>query len=104
MTYKSIIYLILFASSFTCASQVAQGEEPLKAKNVILLIGDGTATSYTITHNYNTRKIAVQCARTTTPFDTVYLDVERTTVNTITLTTTTALPTNGVEVFLQIIK
>ena len=69
-----------------------------------VLIGDGTATSYTITHNYNTRKIAVQCARTTTPFDTVYLDVERTTVNTITLTTTTALPTNGVEVFLQIIK
>ena len=69
-----------------------------------VLIGDGTATSYTITHNYNTRKIAVQCARTTTPFDTVYLDVERTTVNTITLTTTTALPSNGVEVFLQIIK
>ena len=69
-----------------------------------VLIGDGTATSYTITHNYNTRKIAVQCARTTTPFDTVYLDVERTTVDTITLTTTTALPTNGVEVFLQIIK
>ena len=69
-----------------------------------VLIGDGTATSYTITHNYNTRKIAVQCARTTTPFDTVYLDVERTTVNTLTLTTTTALPSNGVEVFLQIIK
>ena len=69
-----------------------------------VLIGDGTATSYTITHNYNTRKIAVQCARTTTPFDTVYLDVERTTVDTITLTTTTALPSNGVEVFLQIIK
>jgi len=69
-----------------------------------VLIGDGTATSYTITHNYDTRKIAVQCARTTTPFDTIYLDVERTTVDTLTLTTTTALPTNGVEVFLQIIK
>jgi hypothetical protein len=34
----------------------------------------------------------------------VFMDVERTTVNTITLTTTTALPSNGVEVFLQIIK
>ena len=45
MTYKSIIYLILFATSFTCASQTAQGEEPLKAKNVILLIGDGTGLS-----------------------------------------------------------
>ena len=64
-------------------------------------IGDGTATSYTITHNYGTRDIAVQCARTTTPWDTVMLDVERTTTNTITLTTTTALPVNGVKVFLQ---
>ena len=45
MTYKSIIYLILFATSFTCASQVAQREETLKAKNVILLIGDGTGLS-----------------------------------------------------------
>jgi len=69
-----------------------------------VLIGDGTATSYTITHNYNTRQIAVQTVRTSTPWDTVFMDVERTTVNTITLTTTTALPSNGVEVFLQIIK
>ena len=69
-----------------------------------VLIGNGSATSYTITHNYNTRQIAVQTVRTTTPWDTVFMDVERTTVNTITLTTTAALPTNGVEVFLQIIK
>tara|TARA_R110000744_G_scaffold39257_1_gene89415 strand:- start:26 stop:1666 length:1641 start_codon:yes stop_codon:yes gene_type:complete len=66
-----------------------------------VLIGNGTATSYLITHNYGTRQIAVQCARTTTPWDTVMLDVERTTTNTITLTTSTALPSNGVEVFLQ---
>jgi len=69
-----------------------------------VLIGDGTATSYTITHNYNTRKIAVQTVRAGTPYDTVYMDVERTTVNTITLTTTTALAANAVEVYLQIIK
>ena len=67
-------------------------------------IGDGTATSYLITHNYGTRDIAVQCVRTTTPWDTVMLDVERTSVNTITLTTTAALPLNGVNVYLQIIK
>ena len=45
MTYKSIIYLVLFITSFTCTSQIAQEEEPLKAKNVILLIGDGTGLS-----------------------------------------------------------
>ena len=86
-------------SDFCAAVQVCVADN-----SDAVLIGNGSATSYTITHNYNTRQIAVQCARTSTPYDTVYLDVERTTVNTITLTTTAALPTNGVEVFLQIIK
>jgi alkaline phosphatase len=45
MAYKSIIYLILFATSFTCAAQTSERELPLKAKNVILLIGDGTGLS-----------------------------------------------------------
>jgi len=45
MAYKSIIYLILIATSFSCTAQKAKEELPLKAKNVILLIGDGTGLS-----------------------------------------------------------
>jgi len=45
MTYKSIIYLVLLIISFSCKSQIAKEEAPPKAKNVILLIGDGTGLS-----------------------------------------------------------
>ena len=42
MTYKSIIYLVLFIASFSCKSPKAIEEAAPKAQNVILLIGDGT--------------------------------------------------------------
>ena len=45
MTYKSIIFIVLFITSFTCTSQITKVEMPRKAKNVILLIGDGTGLS-----------------------------------------------------------
>ena len=45
MTYKSIIFLVLLITSFSCKSQIAKEEVPPKAKNVILLIGDGTGLS-----------------------------------------------------------
>jgi len=45
MTYKSIIYLILIITSLSCNSKTAKEEAPPKAKNVILLIGDGAGLS-----------------------------------------------------------
>tara|TARA_R110001632_G_scaffold64960_13_gene154256 strand:- start:4652 stop:5782 length:1131 start_codon:yes stop_codon:yes gene_type:complete len=45
MTYKNIIYLVLLVSLFSCTSKDAEEKLPLKAKNVILLIGDGTGLS-----------------------------------------------------------
>lgn len=45
MTYKNIIYLVLLVALFSCKSQIAKEEVPQKAKNVILLIGDGTGLS-----------------------------------------------------------
>jgi hypothetical protein len=50
----------------------------------------GGATSEVITHNLNTRDVTVNVARAATPWDTVECDVERTTVNTITLRFTVA--------------
>ncbi len=40
-----MIYLVLFVILFSCNSQIAKEETPPKAKNVILLIGDGTGLS-----------------------------------------------------------
>ncbi|WP_298759462.1 alkaline phosphatase [uncultured Psychroserpens sp.] len=45
MTHKSIIYLFLSLILFNCKSHVVKKETPQKAKNVILLIGDGTGLS-----------------------------------------------------------
>ena len=45
----------------------------------------GGATSQVITHNLNTRELAVSLRRTAAPYDLVITDVEFTTVNTLTL-------------------
>ena len=45
MTFKNLTYLVLLIALCSCKSQVVEKEVPLKAKNVILLIGDGTGLS-----------------------------------------------------------
>ncbi len=45
MTYKNIIFLVLLVTSFSCKAQIVKKEVTPKAKNVILLIGDGTGLS-----------------------------------------------------------
>jgi hypothetical protein len=45
-------------------------------------IGDGTATQFTVTHNFNTRDIQAEVRRTSGNFDVVLVDVEFPTVNT----------------------
>ena len=63
-------------------------------------IGDGTATAYVINHLLGTRNVIVSCFRNSSPWDTVFMDVERTDTNNVTLRTTTALTTNEVSVII----
>ena len=63
-------------------------------------IGDGTATAYVINHNLSTRNVIVSCYRNSSPYDTVYMEVERTSTSAVTLRTTTALTTNEVSVII----
>lgn len=56
-------------------------------------IGDGILSSYVIDHNFGTRDVNVQIYDIAT-FDTVFADVVRTNVNTITVSFTNA-PANG---------
>jgi hypothetical protein len=55
------------------------------ANKVVAAIGDGSATSIAITHNLNTRDLAVSIRETASPYSLVMTDVEFTDANTITL-------------------
>lgn len=60
-------------------------------------IGDGTNTSYTVTHNFGTRDVIVQLYDNST-YDTVRAEVVRTTTDTVTVTANSAIATNDVRV------
>jgi hypothetical protein len=61
-------------------------------------IGDGSATSYVITHNLNTQDVIVSVAETASPYNIVIPDVQLTSANTITILFTTAPTTNQYRV------
>lgn len=55
------------------------------AKRYATTFGDGSATQFNITHNFNSRDVAVTVYRISGAYDEVLCDVERGTVNTVTL-------------------
>lgn len=57
--------------------------------------GDGSATQYTITHNFNTEDVAVEVYRTSGNKDSIICDVDRTSVNAVRLTFATAPASNA---------
>ena len=57
-------------------------------------IGDGATTTFTITHNLNSRDASVAIYESNSPYEVVYTDVEMTTVNSVTVKFATA-PTTG---------
>lgn len=48
-------------------------------------VGDGSATSYVITHNLGTRNVSVHVYRASGNFDEVICEIQRTTINSVTL-------------------
>lgn len=48
-------------------------------------LGDGTATSFTVTHNLGTKAVSVDVYRNASPFDAIDVYISRPTVNTITI-------------------
>ncbi len=77
---------------------------PLKLKNwsgapkrFAATFGDGSATSYTITHNLNTRDVVVNVFPTSGQYDNIICDVQRPTVNTVVLVVTPAPASNSLR-------
>jgi len=64
-------------------------------------IGDGAAVSYTITHSFNTRDVAVQIYETAAPYSTVIADVSRPTVDTIVVAFAVAPALNAYRVVIN---
>ena len=50
------------------------------------VIGDGSATAYTVTHNFNSRNVVVRVFRNSGNYDDVLVDVTRPSVNAVTIT------------------
>ena len=74
---------------------------PLVVRKFNQNIGDGAATSYTVTHNLNTRDVTVDVVRTTGNFDTVLAEVQRTSVNAITVLFDVAPAANAFRVLIR---
>lgn len=64
-------------------------------------VGDGSATSITVTHNLGTRDVAVSLYRSASPYDEVIVDNERTTTNTVTLKFSEAPSSNEYRVVVR---
>ena len=70
------------AADFAAA---AHNHDGTYTKKYTTTVGDAAATSFVITHNLNTRDVAVTLRETAAPYAIVMTDVELTSVNTLTV-------------------
>lgn len=71
---------------------------PLLLRKVSTLIGDGSATQFTVTHNLNSRDVHVAVYRASGAYDEVLVDQEHTTVNAVTIRFASAPAANAFRV------
>jgi len=78
----------------------SNGWVQLATKQYVTSIGNASATSYTVTHNLNSKDVIVQLYDVSS-FDTVIADVVRTSVDVVTVDFSTAPTTNDIRVLVQ---
>lgn len=64
-------------------------------------IGNGSATTFAIAHNFNSRKVKVTAYQNSSPWATVLVGEERTDLNTVTIYADPALTTNELHVIIE---
>ena len=70
-------------------------------RKITATIGDGTSTTLTVTHNFNTRAVRANIYLATTPYNEVQCDVNHTTVNSIDFIFATAPTSNQYSVVIM---
>ena len=78
----------------------ANGWVQLARKQFVASIGDGTNTSYTVTHNLSSKDVIVQLYDVSSD-DTVIADVIRTSTSVVTVNFAFAPSTNDIRVLIQ---
>lgn len=68
-----------------------------RAKRFTSTFGDGSSTSYTITHNLGTKSVVVDVSEVAGSFREVICEVQKTTTNTVTLLFDVAVSTNSLQ-------
>ena len=97
-TSASSVTIAITASQVTDFTSAVQAI--IDGSGAVANVGDGSNTSYAITHNLNSRDVIVQVYDNAT-YDTVYTDVIRTSVNVVTVTFATAPASNAYRVVIQ---
>jgi len=69
-----------------------------RLRKVSSSVGDGSATTYTVTHNLNTRDVIVRVYPNSGEYDDVEVDVQRTSVNAVAVVFATAPASNAYRV------
>lgn len=95
-------YQIPVAQGGTAAATAAGARTNLSAATVFAAtIGDGSATSFNIDHNFATRDVIVQVYQAATPWAQVFADVTLPSTNRVTVAFATAPATNAYRVVVQ---
>ena len=81
-------------------SVTANGWVQLATKQFTASIGDGTNTSYTVTHNLGSKDVIVQLYDVSSN-DTIIADIVRTSTNVVTVSFSAAPTTNDIRVLIQ---
>lgn len=73
-----------------------------RSRKMSQTIGDGAATSIAVTHNFNSRDVTVEVYRNSGNYDTVLVEVRRTSVNAVTIVFDTAPALNSYTVVVRV--
>lgn len=78
--------------------RVTAGSSNSRMRRVAGSVGNGSATSFTVTHSLGTQDVMVQVYRVASPFDVVLTDIEMTDANNVTVRFAVAPSTNQFRV------
>jgi hypothetical protein len=89
------------ADAVRAVAAVTLSNSVFATRKLVQNFGDGSATSYAITHNFNTHDVMVEVFRNSGNRDSVLIEVQRTSLNVITLLTESAPSANAFRVLVR---